>query len=398
MHTKKEDECADTQEINSKNNNISLELWDNIRNFIEANVELGDPREYDLLCGWVFSNWIPETWSHYPYLYIHGTYKSGKSRCLNVLKALSFASIKAENMTPATIYRVLDSGWHTLFVDEFELSLQNRSDYDVVLSQVLNSGYERGGEVYRCVGKEHVPTPFKTEGFKALGSIYSLPNTLRSRCVTIRMRKSKRFFPLRIDEKRVEQLRAKLKEWKSSKPQLGITRETEEMLFKESGNDGRLAQLFSSLYTVAPDEKKSVILDYLGECGELEQEEELASWECEIFSAICRVVYSASFSGNWFATKDIAEAYNLDRPEREQLKSRTIGRQIRQFGFKPHRSANQRGWKYDQTLMDKLHERYPIVVEQLFDVNPENKIEEMIKPAWENEPIKTETISGFDLS
>ena len=87
-------------------------------------------------------------------------------------------------------------------------------------------------------------------------------------------------------------------------------------------------------------------------------QEELASWECEILIATLKV--HSQNGANWFSTKSVTEAFNTEKPEREKVKTMTIGKQIRQFGFRPHRSAHRKGWRWDEKLVIKLKERYPI--------------------------------------
>jgi len=87
-------------------------------------------------------------------------------------------------------------------------------------------------------------------------------------------------------------------------------------------------------------------------------QEELASWECEILIATLKV--HSQNGANWFSTKSVTEAFNTEKLEREKVKTMTIGRQIRQFGFRPHRSAHRKGWRWDEKLVTKLKERYPI--------------------------------------
>jgi len=146
---------------------------------------------------------------------------------------------------------------------------------------------------------------------------------------------------------------------KHNKGKHGIDEKVEDYLFEVSGKDGRLVEIYYPIFIVAPVEKKPVLIEYLADLGELEVEEELASFPCEVFMAILKV-YENNGHSNWFATEDVREAFNEDRPDREKHGSRSIGRQIHQFGFKPHRSSRRKGYKWNEKLVQKLKERYPI--------------------------------------
>jgi len=342
----------------------STNLWDLVKQFIIDNVELDDEREYDVLTGWVFSSHLMDEWYCYPYLYVYGIKKSGKTRLQNTLKLLTLSPVTTVNSTVSVLFREIANEYHTMFIYELSLSGKLNDDKRIGMIQILNAGYKKGGKVKRSLRKTKgggfSVEEFDVGGFKCMASVDRIPETLRSRCITIRMRKTRRRFPMRIDEARAKNLDRLLFFWaRKNKGKYKINDNIEHYLFEISGRDGRLVEIFSPIYVVAPAEKKPILIDYLRELGENELQEELASFDCEVLIAILKV-YENNGQSNWFATDDVRKAFNEERSIREQYGSKSIGRQIGKFGFKHHRSAKRKGWKWNEKLVEKLKERYPL--------------------------------------
>jgi hypothetical protein len=133
----------------------------------------------------------------------------------------------------------------------------------------------------------------------------------------------------------------------------------EDYLFNLSGFDGRLVEIYYPIWTVSPTEKKPILAEYLQDLGELQLQEELRSFDCEVLIAILKV-YENNGHRNWFPTKEVTESFNEELDDREKQGSRSIGRQISKFGFRPHRSNKQKGWLWDEKLVEELKQRFPI--------------------------------------
>lgn len=361
-----------------------LVMWNEVKQFMKDNIELSDEREYDVLTAWTVSSYFVNLWVIYPYLFFRGTYKTGKTRAQDILILLCPNSESAVNMSIAVLFRTLgeieDNAriYKTLFIDELSLSGKIDDDFRRIMVQILNAGYKRGAIVKRCLnmdGNQEI-IDFRVDGYKCLASIYPLPDTLRSRCITIRMRKTRRRFSMRYDEEKAKnlqyklfQFRGKILEGKKENPDLFEIKDSlEEYLFESAGRDGRLTEIFAPLFVVAPEEVKPILIDYLRDLGEVELQNELASWEAEIFLAILKV-YKATegLQKNWFSSKAVKDAFNEERTQREQVKTRTISNQIKTFGFKPYRTKEARGYKWNTKLIAKLLERYPIELNDVDD-------------------------------
>lgn len=337
-----------------------MELWNEVKKFVIDNVELVDEREYDVITAWIFLTWTPELWAYFIYLHVYGSYKTGKTRLQEVLEQLVRNPLMASHVTEATVYRELAKGC-TLIIDEF--SLHERS----IMLRVLNAGHKPKGRVGVCkrTNGDWEAVFFPVGGFKCFAGTYGIPQTLRSRSITIRMRKTRKRY--RFDDeqkKRAEKIRKKLEEWRNKVMEITkglsfeIPKEIDDFIFETSGKDGRLTDLFTIIYVITPKQRREVLVEYLKDVGEQELQEELASFEAEVFGAILKVYEQQGGKETWFATRDVVDEYNKEKPSKEKATTRRISDQIKVFGFKPYRDRNKRGYKWDESLMKDLKERW----------------------------------------
>lgn len=344
-------------------------LWHEIENFYVSNLELGDPREYHVIVAFTIATYFAEYFPTYPYIHFYGQSKSGKTRGQETMSKLCFNSIFTVNCSIPALFRMIkeNNEYHAIFFDEFSIPIKTTHEKDNEFLQILNCGYKKGAVVIRCEknGESEdgfVNRGFQVDGFKVLAGTEKVPRTLQGRCIIIDMHKTRKFFLIRIDNDVASKLQEKIFAFVfavkrlEKKEYYTITEEIQKKLHETSGFDLRIVELFSPLYVIAPEEIKSTILEYVYDVGEAEIEEELASWECEIFQALLDVPVTNS----WFSVKDLTEIINKDRSEKEKVRTYSVGRQLRQFGFKPFSKGEKgRGWKWDSQIIDKLKERFP---------------------------------------
>ncbi len=129
-----------------------------------------------------------ELWRHTPRLGVLAPEKEcGKSTLLDVLACLAPRAIKTENLSTATMFRMVDQFRPTLLVDEFDTFLKDNEE----LRGALNAGHTKGGRHLRCEGDDNKVRGFKTFGPVALAGIGRLPETLADRSIIITMQKRK---------------------------------------------------------------------------------------------------------------------------------------------------------------------------------------------------------------
>ena len=114
--------------------------------------------------------------------------RCGKTTVLEILSAVVPRALPASNISPAALFRTVESCRPTLLVDEADTFLARNDD----LRGLLNSGHTKAlARVIRTVGDDHQPRAFSTWCPKVIALIGQLPPTLTDRSILIRMRRRK---------------------------------------------------------------------------------------------------------------------------------------------------------------------------------------------------------------
>jgi hypothetical protein len=123
--------------------------------------------------------------------------RCGKTTMLSLLARLVPRAVLSSNISPASLFRIIERYAPTLLVDEADSFLRENEE----LRGLLNSGHTRDAAfVVRTVGDEHEPRRFSTWSPKVVAMIGHLPDTLADRSIVIPMRR-------RAPEEPVERLR-----------------------------------------------------------------------------------------------------------------------------------------------------------------------------------------------
>lgn len=143
------------------------------------------PAAADCCALWIAHTWVHERFQHSPRLSITSPAKRcGKSTLLDVLRATCHRPMKADNISASGVFRTVEALRPlTLLIDEADAFMGENEE----LRGVLNSGFERSGEVIRVVEVqgEHQPIRFATYAPVALAGIGALPGTLEDRAVPV---------------------------------------------------------------------------------------------------------------------------------------------------------------------------------------------------------------------
>lgn len=112
--------------------------------------------------------------------------RCGKSILLTALGKLVYRPLQVSNIAPAALFRSIELWSPTLLIDEVDAFLAAHED----ARGILNAGFTRdSATVIRCVGDDHIPTPFSVWGAKALCGIGKIADTLADRSVPLRLRR-----------------------------------------------------------------------------------------------------------------------------------------------------------------------------------------------------------------
>ncbi len=137
--------------------------------------------------------------------------RCGKTTLRDVLAELVPRPLPTENLTPAVMFRLIESHQPTILADEYDAWIRDNEE----LRGLLNAGYRRGSSAYRCQGDGHEVRRFNVFSPAVLCGIGSLPGTLSDRGITIRMKRAKRGeVAARFDSRHLEyerELQRKLK-------------------------------------------------------------------------------------------------------------------------------------------------------------------------------------------
>jgi Protein of unknown function (DUF3631) len=112
--------------------------------------------------------------------------RCGKTTTLSLLARLVPRALLSSNISPASLFRIVEKYTPTLLVDEADSFLRDKEE----LRGILNSGHTRDAAfVVRTVGDENEPRRFSTWAAKAVALIGHLPDTLADRSLVVPMRR-----------------------------------------------------------------------------------------------------------------------------------------------------------------------------------------------------------------
>ncbi|MEV5379759.1 DUF3631 domain-containing protein [Streptomyces nondiastaticus] len=147
---------------------------------------------------------------------------SGKSRALEIVETLTPRAAMTVNASANALFRLVEAteGLPTLLFDEIDTIFGPKAGDNEPLRGFLNSGYRRGAKSLRCVGDGANQNAgwFSSYCAVAMAGLGSLPDTILTRSVIIRMRKrapNEKVEPYRrrIHEKQGHALRDRLAKW-----------------------------------------------------------------------------------------------------------------------------------------------------------------------------------------
>jgi hypothetical protein len=127
-----------------------------------------------------------------PYLSVSSAEReSGKSTVRKLLGTIVANPWLTIAPTEAVLYRYITKRKPTLLLDEYDAVFKGPPEFYEGLRAMLNSGFERGDTVSRCVarGNQQDIEDFEVFCPKGLFGIGGLPDTVSSRCIHIRLQR-----------------------------------------------------------------------------------------------------------------------------------------------------------------------------------------------------------------
>jgi hypothetical protein len=276
----------------------------------------------------------------------------------------------AAHISDAALFRSIEAYHPTLLLDE--ASEVYNGDNQSSIQNLLNSGYRRGQYVVRVGGLESGEPKlelFDVYGPKAMAGLGGFKETLESRSILVSMEKNTRPIEFTLDKGEAKRLRSRLLMWRfrrlcdlsdssdSSDGSQGVIPKGLEFC------DGRFAELYTPLVTVANDGESSIIA-YARDAFEVSMDEERTSIEAQILTAILET--KPYLESGKFSASSVADNFNASRSEREKWRAESIGRIIKRLGFKAKRlTGGARGYLYEEERVKRLAKRYGLPPREL---------------------------------
>lgn len=137
-------------------------------------VEWPKPAHAALLATWTLATYFHPLFRTFPRLVLVGEKGSGKSKVLTILGQTAWNALFLVDVTPPTLFRLIEAYKPTLLLDEME----NLTKGDGSLKTVIRSGYKAGATVPRVrdskareVDSYHVYGPMAVAGIKGMDDV-----------------------------------------------------------------------------------------------------------------------------------------------------------------------------------------------------------------------------------
>lgn len=180
---------ADVQQFLTSEETLSPALpFLEIRQALLKFVDFRKETDADILTLWLLGTYCFPIFDAFPYLYLVGVKRSGKTKTLLLIEKLAFNAILSSNISPSVLFRLVEAKRCTLALDETEQLADKVKKEE--LRELLNAGYKHGAPAYRVrkSGKgEFEIQAFEVYGPKAIANISGLDSVLEDRTITITM-------------------------------------------------------------------------------------------------------------------------------------------------------------------------------------------------------------------
>jgi hypothetical protein len=172
------------------------ELLDSLAKAIRAHVVISDAA-CDACALWVVHSYLIRHFAVSPKLSIRSPVKGcGKSTLLEVLNNVVHRPFLTSSISPAALFRLVESHHPTLLIDEVDTFVGD----DLDLKGMLNASHRHDGYVTRTVGESFEPRRFGVYAATALSGIGRLADTLADRSLPIELKR-------RLPGEEIKQLR-----------------------------------------------------------------------------------------------------------------------------------------------------------------------------------------------
>ena len=387
-------------------------LFNEIRKFVKARVELEDERHYSVIAACVLHSYRVRENRTTPYLFLTGPTGTGKNRILHILRALCYRGFIAGNPTAASLFRLMDVHHPTLCVDEAEKLApfrRNPSESVQAIQEVLNLGYCQDQFIVRADAETSLLHMFDPFGFKAIASTTTLPDTTLGRCIVIVTDENvDTNIPVAFEPEEANELRDYLERYslvhdKTSPlyrpPEKTLTFEDLKLLIPNY----RVIEIFGPLYKVTPSPiGQKHILELAQEASDDRREERGSGYDGQVLEALLKTRQFEP-TVDRYPIAAIAKVFNEGLEKWETKTPDWMGKRIRSFGLKPCRvgERNLHGIFWNEKKLLRRFKRYGLVpldsVTNVRSVSSQSETEKLpntspsLPKTWPQAQIEIET-------
>jgi hypothetical protein len=365
-------------------------LSNELVSYISEFIYLDDINEYRLLATWIMGTYQFRCFTYYPYLWLNAEKGSGKSTLLNILSKLSFNGLLLDAASStASLYRMIELASPTLLIDELEVMDKNKA---TDLGSILRSGFHADSKLSKSRKNkdDFEPELFSIYCPKVIASINEIQDTLKERCITIRMLKKpkdieRRKFNNHEESVHIQGLKEKLYRF-------GLMH-TPEINAKYVGNSrntslsnhisDREKDLWLPLMTIAFHIDLQFVTDFTGELSQvMEKSSEQRKYENYLDHEATRIIIflyrltsnmnpeHIDDSGLWYSNDSIYQFYNSkENRDLTSFVGRTsLGKRLANLNLEQktmNKGKTRRYYRITSDIILELADRYDIPIEYL---------------------------------
>jgi len=327
------------------------EVYTAVKTIFEKYMEFDEPILYDFASLWTIGTYFFHLFPAYPYLYIGGMKRVGKTKMLQIMKELCFNAILSGDMSTASLFRLVQSGRCTVLLDETE-ELSNPETKESIRRLLLN-GYKRAGVVFRTDKDSGVPEAYEVYSPKAIANIKGLEDVLEDRTITIILKRGKN--PQIINS----EIRPEQPFWQQTRDmlylfymerfsELGELNECSE-LGGEDGLNERERELWKPILALAKyfNQRFNGLYDRIKEFAKRKVKEKLVENMTETGDyLLVQTLLETVQTEAYYKVKEVKEALasKFDEPQK-WLTTKWVGNALKRLGFKEKRRVGT-GYEY----------------------------------------------------
>ena len=314
-----------------------------------------------VISAWVVAAWLIDSWDRFPHLAISSPEKRcGKTTLLELLFQIVFRPRLTTNISPAALYRVIESEQPTLLMDESQSLARRGSEQSEVTREILNAGIGRHAKVIRCGGSNMDEVrEFSVFGPKVFAMIGQSDAVLADRSICVQLRRKTpddptvKRFRWRNVEQEGHEIRQQIEQWTEEHSQQ-VADVYDRIEPFEIDND-RMADLLTPLQAVLEvlqaTEQLAMLEEFARSIDERDREEDMQSDGVRLLIAIRDIFESKKSSAHsgFIPTENLRlELENrVDEPWKTFTRGGLISREklaamLRAYGITPSRTDRKK--------------------------------------------------------